>query len=260
MVDPESLPAGMAVLWRHPDPSRRPGRRPTLSLDRIATAAVELADAEGLAGVSMARVAERLGVTTMALYRYVANKDELLVLMSDTAMAAPPGLVEGAGGWRERLDGWCRGQLALIAQHPWVVELTGLPPIGPNRIMWVEAGLAALEGTPLPHGLRVEVIGFLSLHVLTEGQLIAAYAAQQAGRPAAHPAMADWPGLLGLVVDREQHPRLAAALEAGAFGGSEEDDDPAGEQELALRVLLDGIAALIDDAEAAGGRGPGPGR
>jgi AcrR family transcriptional regulator len=243
-VDEESLPAGMAVLWRRPDPPRRPGRRPTLSLERIAAAAIELADAEGLAGVSMARVAERLGVTSMALYRYVTSKDELLVLMADTAMAAPPDLAEVTGDWRERLEAWCRGQLALIAQHPWVVELTGLPPIGPNRVLWVEAGLAALEGTPLPHGTRVGVIGFLSLHVLTEGQLIAAYAAQRAGRPADHPAMADWPGLLGTVVDPERHPRLAEALAAGAFG-TPEDDDPADEQELALTVLLDGIAALI---------------
>src|SRR5690606_39472841 len=133
----------MAVLWRRPDPPRRPGRRPTLSLERIAAAAIELADAEGLAGVSMARVAERLGVTSMALYRYVTSKDELLVLMADTAMAAPPDLAEVTGDWRERLEAWCRGQLALIAQHPWVVELTGLPPIGPNRVLWVEAGLAA---------------------------------------------------------------------------------------------------------------------
>jgi AcrR family transcriptional regulator len=243
-VDEDPLPAGMAALWRRGERARRPGRRPTLSLKGIAAAGIELADTEGLAGVSMARVADRLGVTSMALYRYVTNKDELLLLMADTAMAAPPRTVDAPGGWRERLESWCRAQLALIAQHPWVVELTGLPPIGPNRVMWVEAGLAALEDTPLPHGLRVEVIGFLSLHVLTEGQVIAAYAAQQAGRPADHPAMADWPVLLGKVVDPERHPRIAEALATGAFGEGG-DEDPTEDQELALTVLLDGIAALI---------------
>ena len=51
------------------------GPKPGLSLERIVQAAVELADAEGIGAVSMARVAGELGFTPMSLYRYVEAKD-----------------------------------------------------------------------------------------------------------------------------------------------------------------------------------------
>lgn len=66
------------------------GARGGLSLERIVRAAVELADAEGLAAVSMRRVAEGLGFTTMALYRHVPGKGELVDLMRDHVMASAP--------------------------------------------------------------------------------------------------------------------------------------------------------------------------
>src|SRR5438874_1240559 len=69
----------------------------TLTHPQIAEAAVALADAEGLAAVSMRRLAEQLGVSTMALYRYVANKDELLELMIDAV---------GDGVWLEVPTAW----------------------------------------------------------------------------------------------------------------------------------------------------------
>ena len=70
-----------------------------LSIDAIVAAAVRLADAEGLEAVSMARVAKELGFTTMSLYRYVTNKDELLQLMwNASAQGAEDLVLEGATG------------------------------------------------------------------------------------------------------------------------------------------------------------------
>ena len=61
---------------------RAPSRRSSgLNRERIVAAAVELADSDGLAALSMARLAERLGCGTMSLYRHVANKDELVTFM-----------------------------------------------------------------------------------------------------------------------------------------------------------------------------------
>ena len=75
---PPSLPPGIDVLWdRRGSGSRGPRRG--LSID-ARHAAIRLADADGLESVSMARVAEELGFTTMSLYRYVTSKDELLQL------------------------------------------------------------------------------------------------------------------------------------------------------------------------------------
>ena len=61
------------------------GPKPALTLGRIVTAAVALADAEGLDAVSMGRVAAELGTAPMSLYRHVSAKEELLTLMVDAA-------------------------------------------------------------------------------------------------------------------------------------------------------------------------------
>ena len=87
------LPPVLAIGWGlSVSPTRGP--RATITATGIVDAAIGLADAEGIAAVSMARVAERVGVTTMALYRHVPSKDDLLALMFDRrdrpATAAPP--------------------------------------------------------------------------------------------------------------------------------------------------------------------------
>ncbi len=81
--DEERPPSGLERLWRRDELERKP--RLGLSLERVVRSGVELADADGLAAVSMKRVAERLGFTTMSLYRYVSSKDELLLLMQDSS-------------------------------------------------------------------------------------------------------------------------------------------------------------------------------
>ncbi|MDT5111952.1 MAG: hypothetical protein QOE20_3842, partial [Mycobacterium sp.] len=75
-ADETPIPRALELLWQGPSPSRRAGG---LSRERIVAAAIELADADGLGALSMARLAERLGCGTMSLYRHVANKDELVV-------------------------------------------------------------------------------------------------------------------------------------------------------------------------------------
>jgi hypothetical protein len=84
------MPASLAAAWgRRERPSRGP--RPGLSLDRIADAGVRVAQTEGLAAVSMARVAQELGTSTMSLYRYVASKDELPTRAGEPAWRDGPG-------------------------------------------------------------------------------------------------------------------------------------------------------------------------
>jgi len=79
----------MAVLWGQMSTPRR-GPKPTLNLETIARAGIRIADADGLAAVTMQRVAEELGATKMALYRYVPGKVEMAALMTDVAIGGPP--------------------------------------------------------------------------------------------------------------------------------------------------------------------------
>lgn len=244
--DESAVPSGRADRTRRERP--RPGPRPALSVEAIARAGVGIADAEGLGAVSMARVAGQLGVTPMALYRYVSSKDELLLHMADTALQPPAGKDDPSLPWRERLERWCRASLAILVEHSWTAELLSRPVMGPNRVAWLERGLQALRGLDLPEHVKAAIIGMLSLHLLTEGQAAVAFQnPQAAGVPdpqtvPQHPALLDFGAMLTAATNPVEHPAITAALAAGAFGEAEEDVDPI---ELGLTILLDGVESLV---------------
>src|SRR5699024_2885648 len=100
------IPRAVAIAWgMHEVPERGPRRG--LSHERIVRAAIEIADADGLAAVTMQRVARALEFTTMSLYRYVASKDELLALMQDAATRPPPVQQWPPDGpWQEAIRTW----------------------------------------------------------------------------------------------------------------------------------------------------------
>ena len=109
-------------LWgKRAQPTRGP--KPGLSLDRIAAAAIEIADAEGLAAVSMQRVAADLGFTKMSLYRYLPGKADLVALMVERAIGEPPTVETRA--LRTGLKEWSQGLLAAYLRHPWAVGSYG---------------------------------------------------------------------------------------------------------------------------------------
>ena len=86
------------VIWARPERAGR-GPRPAYSRADIAAAAVRIADAEGLDGVSMRHVAAELGCGTMSLYNYVPRKEDLYELMVD-AVSGEHDLSEPSGDWR----------------------------------------------------------------------------------------------------------------------------------------------------------------
>jgi AcrR family transcriptional regulator len=119
-----------------------------LSVDAIVEAAVGLADAEGLEAVSMARVANDLGFTTMSLYRYVSSKDELLQLMWNASAQGAEKLVLAGDDWRQRLRAWAMVQRGGLDRHPWITQMPmAAPPLAPNSLTFVERGLETLDDT-----------------------------------------------------------------------------------------------------------------
>src|SRR3954462_10462128 len=129
-------------LWQErAQPTRGP--KPALSLDRIADAAIAIADAEGLAAVSMQRVAADLGYTKMSLYRYLPGKAELIALMVERAMGDPP--APAGGGWRESRTEGTRQLMASFVRHPWSLAATvGARPLGPRELRWTESALTVM--------------------------------------------------------------------------------------------------------------------
>ncbi len=237
------LPADVALMWRMRDAGRR-GPKPSLTIDDITRAAIELADAEGLAAVSMARVAERLGNSTMALYRHVKSKDELLVLMSDAALERPQPLPEDVD-WRTGLTFWAEGVLVAVRKHRWYSKLPiSGPPAGPNNLAWLDSALAALKDTGLPEGAKVGVVMGLMTYVQGEIRLSLDLAAGFADNPA---AFSQYGAILARVVDPRQLPALANVLDAGVFdevGSFETESDE--DFDFGLQLYLDGVAGFID--------------
>ncbi|MFJ4669426.1 TetR/AcrR family transcriptional regulator C-terminal domain-containing protein [Kitasatospora purpeofusca] len=133
-----------------------------LSRERLIAAALEIADAEGLAALSMRAVAARLGVAPMTAYRYVTSKDELVLLAADTAFGEAHYPADPPAGWRPRLELGARTLWSLFRRHPWLAELGSVtrPLLLPNLLTHAEWALAALDG----HGLPAAAV--LDIHVL----------------------------------------------------------------------------------------------
>jgi AcrR family transcriptional regulator len=249
-----ALPPIVAALWRRHEPPKRGPRRAT-SLDEVVRTGVAIADEEGLGAVSMARVAQRLGLTTMSLYRYVGSKDELLVLMYDEACGdAPP--VDVGAGWREALRRWTQESVAALRSHPWMMDVPILgPPVGPRQISWVEAGLRALAPTPLPEDEKAGIVMILAGYTLQWVRL----SAQLHSAPDPTSATdGGYGGALAQLLDPEAHSALITALMAGAFGPDPEDADLDEDFAYGLDLFLDGIEAQVAAHAGAGGHaGPG---
>lgn len=136
----------------------RESGRPALSYDRIAVAALRLADDGGLPAVTLRALAGELGVTPMALYRYVDTKDDLLALMVDAAFGHPQ--EPSGGGWRELMRWYAQVQRQVILDHPWLVHVpprarTGLTP---RIAALIDRALASLRDEKLSNDEALAVV------------------------------------------------------------------------------------------------------
>lgn len=171
----------MALLWGKGKPPAR-GPKQALSVDEIVAAAIELADAEGLAALSMRKVAARLGRSAMALYTYVPSKDELLDLMLDRVLGELPTDLEPTDGWRPAVEAFARAMFDHAERHPWVLQVASSRPLlGPNELDVHEAQLRLLDGLGLSGVDMVRAVGLVDSFVRGAARGVAdARAAEQA--------------------------------------------------------------------------------
>ncbi|HEX4225782.1 MAG TPA: TetR/AcrR family transcriptional regulator [Pseudonocardiaceae bacterium] len=132
------------LIWRHPEPR---GRKHALTRTEIVRAAIALADAEGVAGLTMRAVADALGgVTPMSLYRYVLNKDGLVDLMLDAVSAEVEVPAQPSSDWRADLRGAAASLWLMIGRHRWYAELVdSRPPFGPRTMRRAAFMLTVLD-------------------------------------------------------------------------------------------------------------------
>ncbi len=127
--------------------------------------AIALADADGVEALTMRRLADELGYKVMALYRHVANKDELLGLMVDAVagtIPAPDPDTDPMRGIREHSV----ATLDAFVRHPWAPNLWLRYTPGPHRIDHMEYLLAAFARSGLPDDLAHHGFHAVNNHVL----------------------------------------------------------------------------------------------
>jgi AcrR family transcriptional regulator len=138
-----------------------------LSRDRILSAAVELADAEGADAMSMRKLSASLGFEVMSLYNHVANKHDLLTGMVDR-VAGEMDRRDPALPWKEAVRSMSISAHDVLLAHRWAAPLWSEMTPGPNRVLLMEDLLTAFrQGGFTPrlahfgyHAVTMHIVGF----------------------------------------------------------------------------------------------------
>jgi AcrR family transcriptional regulator len=194
-------------LWTRPTPITR---RPRFTRDEIANTAIRIADAEGFAAVSMRRIATELDAGTMTLYHYVRTKDELLTLVVDAVMGE---IMLPAGetlptGWRAALTMVAERTRAALERHPWILDITDDPPLGPNTVRHFDQSLQAVSGLPLDLAGKFDIVSAVDEYVF--GYCLHHRNTQRSDEPAFDDDMVAY---LNRLVASGDYPQLAAMTE-----------------------------------------------
>ena len=243
------------LLWEAPPrPSR--GSKPTMSREDIVQAAISVADRSGLAALTMYAVAERLGFTPMALYRYFPNKEALIDASVDSAMGTPPQKSGPREGWRQEVVHWADAKRAMLCARPWLAELPFVAaPHGPNWLSWHEALLQALADTGLSPEDMMDMLSVI--HAYVSGASDTAISLARASSRGM--SNEEWAQAVGRdlcrAIDNPRYPRLSAILSSQSGGISDASPLPARAGKprtmdesfhFGLERVLDGIGHFID--------------
>ncbi|MEU9112993.1 TetR/AcrR family transcriptional regulator [Streptomyces sp. NPDC048483] len=201
------------VIWMRPEQASvgRPAER---SRAEITAAAVELADREGLEAVSMRRVASALGTGAASLYRYVATRDDLLDLMTDSTASEynPPA---PSGDWQADLLAIAHQARQIMRRHPWLpTTVIDRAALGPHGIDLLEHVLDVLADHPADPARKLEAFALLGGLTALFVQNEMAAADTDATRQSSY---------LRHVAAAGRHPRIAALLDVPPPDGNPRD-------------------------------------
>lgn len=148
-----------------------PSRRTPLTTDRVLSAALHLADREGVAALSMRRLGQELGVEAMSLYNHVANKDEILAGLVDLVLAQID-VPSPGDAWRDAMRRRAVSTRTAFLRHPWAVGLleTHYKDSSPRRLGYFDGVLGCLRGAGFSNQLAMR--GFAVLDAYIYGSIV----------------------------------------------------------------------------------------
>jgi AcrR family transcriptional regulator len=231
------------LLWA---PSQQPpvrGPRPRISLADVVAAGVAIADTEGMAALSMRKVANRLGVGVMSLYTYVPGRSELVELMIDHVYSEQA-LPDPERPWQQRIEQWARETWRIYGAHPWLLDYNmARLPVGPHVLDVSEALYAALLAAGFTAAENVAISNLIQWQLLGAARSMISDADE--ARHTGVSAEAYWDSRASFwatYFDWNRYPTMAAIW-----------DDPAGwDFERMLHRLLTGIEQLAMVSEESG--------
>ncbi|KZB85277.1 TetR/AcrR family transcriptional regulator C-terminal domain-containing protein [Amycolatopsis regifaucium] len=224
-------------------PKAAPRTEAELSRERVVRAAIRIADAEGIRALSMRRVASGLGVATMALYRHVSAKDDLILEMADVALGEVRFPPDPPSGWRAQLELMARAQWALFRRHPWLAQALSVtrPQPLPNLLHHADWATRALDGHGLPSSTIMYAHITIFNHVRGTALNFEAEAESESGTArTADDWLAEHEPILWDLVSGGRFPNFTSVVMRAPF-----DFDLDTLFEFGLQRLLDGFAVLL---------------
>jgi AcrR family transcriptional regulator len=210
-------------------------RRTPLNRTRVLEAAVALADETGLDAFSMRRLAQELGVVPMALYKHVANKDELIDGMVDVVW----GEIDDPSAdldWRSALRRRALSVREALIRHPWAIGLMEIRRPGPANLRHHDAVLGCLRGAGFPFATAVHAYSVQDAYIYgfaLQEKTLGFETPQDAGKAAQRRAAGN--------AAFDAYPHLAEIV----MKLPETGYDPALEFEWGLDLILDGLERLL---------------
>jgi len=239
MASKESPPRWAITSWSLHEQSGAEGEG--LSAHKIVQGAIEIADAHGLKKLTFRRLGEHLGFGTMATYRHISSKEELILLMVDAALGCPSAAMRDASSWQSGLRLWAQAMSSRYQVHPWLIDAPmNAIPMTPNRILWLEYVLQILDKT----GLALQQL--LDIALLLDGHIRSVVRnANQLAKMMESDESPPSPTWLYGMLDEHTFPMTHQVLGAGALEDNTEQDLGFG-----LERIISGVEVLADTSDS----------
>jgi AcrR family transcriptional regulator len=219
--------------------------RETLTREQIIRAAIEILDAEGLDGLNMRRLGDRLGSAATAVYWHVKSRDELVILAGDEVWREI-GLPDADEvGWRDAATTMAKDLYAMTGRHPWLVSAMGNYLVyGPNKARSDDHMLGVFEAAGFSPDEAGEAATTVATLVMGTALSRAADASWRARlRRNGHDEKLIEKKVAEVFGVAMQFPRLRAIIETHELEDIVKEPDR--ELEFGLRTVLDGLEAQL---------------